>query len=90
MKELSDGGPAFPIQPRPITEGEENWIMAEGLSKREHFASMALQGWISRLPSELEAWMLTKANGQWRHEAAEMAVECADALLMALEKERKS
>lgn len=57
-----------------------------GLTKREHFAAMAMQGLtanadVMSVLSELQS----KGKGQLNHLVARMAVEHADALLKALE-----
>jgi len=48
-------------------------VLRRGLTKREYFASVALSGMM--------------ANGDWtEREAAVIAVDCADALIAALER----
>lgn len=46
--EINDGGPAFPAQPRCVTSGgmrvDTHW---PGMSLRDHFAGLAMQGLIA-------------------------------------------
>lgn len=54
MSEIDDGGPAFPVSPKKVEAGVV-YITCDGLSKREWFAGMALQGFLSggvTLPSD--------------------------------------
>lgn len=50
-----------------------NFNVSYGLTKREQFAAMAMQG------------ILSCDNSEFSHVAAQRAVECADALLFELE-----
>lgn len=63
----SDGGPAFPV---PISGSEAKY--AEGMTLRDLFAGMALQGILAR-SSEWET--------QWGDSRAKQAFEIADAML---------
>ena len=70
---------AYPLQ---LQEGEtadsiKRHGVADGLTKREHFAAMAMQGFISD-----EAW--SRKVGMAK--LATLSVEAADALLAELEK----
>ena len=58
-----------------------------GLTKREHFASMAMQGLLanSKLP-EITAYVTSNFNVSAEQAASMMAIENADALLAELEK----
>lgn len=66
---------------QPVHAGEWEYIngnraAAKGITKRELFAAMAMQGYIARaLPGEPAYW-------------ADLAVKCADALLAELAKEQ--
>ena len=69
--------PAAPTSPK---NSDPAWSAARagGLTKREHFAAMAMQGLCHA----------TSENGEWAHDAttaAEVAVNYADALLRVLE-----
>ena len=55
---------------------------ADGLTKREHFAAMAMQGFISD-----EAW--SRKAGMGMAKLATLSVEAADALLAELETVKK-
>ena len=43
MSEIDSGGPAFPVSPKKVEAGLV-YMACDGLSKREWFAGMALQG----------------------------------------------
>ncbi len=68
-----DSGPAFPNIARDMMEGER-WRWVDGLSKRELFAAMAMQGLVTNLP-----------KGFKPKDIAWAAVAAADALLEELE-----
>lgn len=82
----NDGGPAFP---RTLPTGEfppdecAGIIAAhEGMSKRELFAAMAMQGFASvmdKMPANTECISAS-------HLLAAMSVKCADALISELSK----
>lgn len=64
---------------KPAFTGIVNEAHQEGLTKREYFAGLAMQG------------LMTSQNqeGEWRHDiksCAEISVQIADALLAELEK----
>ena len=61
--------PAFPT--------ENNGIYFSGLTKRELFAAMAMQGLLAN-------WSDLQRDGFLDHEIAEFAVQRADALIQAL------
>jgi len=66
-----------PAMPLPL--GSETSSGQDGLTKREHFAAMAMQGLCHA----------TTNNGTWAHHASTMAhtaIEYADALLSELDK----
>lgn len=56
--------------------------LIKGLTKREYFAAMALQGLLSNGDGPADVWIADKGMGP----VAQMAVECADALIKALNK----
>ena len=58
-----------------------NTTLHEGLTKREYFAAMAMQGWVAG------GYMTNSVDG--RALAAERSVIHADALIEALNKETK-
>ena len=68
------GGPAFPIVDLDLTHPEAAKYM--GLTKREIFAAMAMQGIISSVPDSLLP-----------ADVAEWSKEFADTLIAELEKE---
>ena len=76
---------SLPAMPSPIATGDEGTIynileqsggVLGGLTKREHFAAMAMQGYISAGSTGMPD----------AGEIAALAAECADAMLSALEK----
>lgn len=75
--------PAFPSQPH---DGSGNPACAAniGLTKRELFAAMAMQGWLAGCRN---AYGEFTAPGAHAHVAAESAVIFADALIAALSDE---
>lgn len=66
--------PAFPIMGTYTNDGVGVAEPAYGLTKREYFAGLAMQGLVSRI------------GGYDPNLAAEVAVTSADALLLALER----
>ena len=73
--------PAMPISPASPNSSDPEWAAAVGvgLTKREHFAGLAMQGLCSGCDSD----------GCWTHDAgitAAAAIEYADALLTELDK----
>lgn len=75
--EKNDGGPAFPFM--YDVENESNMVPHTGMSLRDHFAGLAMQGLISA----------TNAEGEWTSPAdiqlGERAYRVADAMLKARE-----
>ena len=79
---------AFPKQKQILGSGEDYHEIpgADGLTKREYFAAMAMQGMVAN-PAIMEALtssQLIKGNGAER--VAEVSVQYADALLNELSK----
>ena len=74
--------PAFPGQARDA-QGNPIAEYADGLTKRELFAAMAMQGWLAGCDN---AYSEFTSPGTHAHVAAESAVKFADALLAALDK----
>lgn len=74
---------AFPHKTKiPLTETEiDNVITHSGLTKRELFAAMAMQGLVSSL---------TIGRDEHLHLMAQTAVEYADALISELAKDNKT
>ena len=70
-----NGGPAFP-RSRSV-ERDDVWDEEEGMSLRDWFAGMALQGLISRIPASA----MPDANG-----LADFAYEFADLMLLERQK----
>lgn len=68
--------PAFPYSADEAIQ-EDDYLASSGLSKREYFAAMALQGIMASLKP-------------FPYDAAEMAVIMADQLIEALNKNEKS
>jgi hypothetical protein len=90
---MNDGGPAFPHL-RAECQTSHETEMYIGLTKRELFSAMAMQGWVSTLLNDDVC--LTKADPDYyrvsrEHFAAvaEWAVGYADALIGALKEEPK-
>jgi len=79
MSEPRDGGPAFPRSGFDIAENSLKSIAGEeGMSLRDWFAGMALQGFCGMSDTE--------GNWTWTvEEAASTAYRCADAMLKARE-----
>ena len=48
MSEIDSGGPAFPVSPKKVEAGLV-YMACDGLSKREWFDGMALQGLLDNL-----------------------------------------
>lgn len=69
--------PAFPC----AAMDKDGLIHQEGLTKREWFAAMAMQGFLANSYSDGTTRPLSTVN---RHEIANMAVEQADALMIRL------
>ena len=72
--------PAFPLHPNH----DSRYVDYEGLTKREHFAGLAMQGLLSSFTENA-------AMGLWTTEIEELAstsVQLADALLLALNQEK--
>lgn len=65
---------------------ESNGWHEQGLTKREYFAAMAMQGLLSNSAVNT---LLSDDKAMQRIQIAETATECADALLSELEKEQK-
>jgi hypothetical protein len=64
---------------QPAFTGIVNEAYQEGLTKREYFAGLAMQGLMTSQDQ----------NGSWRHDiktCAEISVQMADAILAELEK----
>lgn len=80
----------MPAMPTPYAVSEAGDIYGGGegecgLTKREHFAVLAMQG---LLASTL--FTTSKTPEYWKNDTIESAVEFADALLAELDKEVKS
>lgn len=74
MSEKNDGGPAFPCEQHETQEGTWNQTFEPGMSLRDWFAGMALQGLASA----------TDASGAWTGAdptVANQAYRIADAML---------
>ena len=57
-EKTEDGGPAFPVLPPVDAEGRVAWSFpypASGLTKRQHFAGLAMQALMSLPPDTLLA-----------------------------------
>jgi len=81
--------PASAILETQIVQGHETMdYSSKGLTKRELFASTAMQGLLANYDeeklSELSEWVGVRAE----QALAEMSVELADALIEALNKKR--
>lgn len=79
MSARDDSGSAFPIEG---FEDRDRWIRSGGLTKRELFAAMAMQGLLAQSDEEGNGW---SAESPYREKAAQEAVAFADALLAALQ-----
>lgn len=68
-----------PIFPKTIQNGDDQyaWSTTNGLTKREYFAAMAMQGIISKRDND---------SGVYTKEIVERSVQCADALIEELNK----
>ncbi|KKJ32115.1 hypothetical protein T637_09675 [Enterobacter hormaechei subsp. hoffmannii] len=74
MSKENHGGPAFPHIRKPVAPGVEEVITNGGMSLRDYFAAMAMQGKLSN-----PEWMASDAR------TATEAYEMADAMLRARE-----
>jgi len=84
---LTSGSLAEEIQVEGAAEGVTmtEWVDAQGLSKREHFAAMAMQALITgKVKIDVDEDTIVKTVGQV---CAERSINYADALLAALEKQ---
>lgn len=83
-EKINDGGPAFPWQQSP---GNQNNL---GLTKREHYAGLAMQGLLGRdiLTADARPYYEMDSSRDIEKLAAE-SVEVADALLAELAKEKQ-
>ena len=72
--------PAFPGQARDA-QGNPIAEYADGLTKREYFAAMALQGWLAGCQN---AYSEFTGKAKYAATAAECSVKFADALIKAL------
>jgi len=71
-----DGGAAFPAMGERNTPDGAAYVWNEGMSLRDHFAGLAMQGMIA---SAIDDW-------GYREELCEEAYKYADAMLKAREK----
>ena len=78
----------MPAMPQPIAANETEVIDTNeycpgnaGLTKREHFAGLAMQGLLSST-----LFTVSETPEYWMKDTIEAAVEFADALLIELEK----
>ena len=76
MKKIKE--PAFPF----IGEFGNNQYLEEGLTKREYFAGLAMQGFMAMCAGNTD---LVKANIKYPNRLADMAITFADELLNQLE-----
>lgn len=72
---IIDGGPAFPFTSNDISNVK---MQAQGMSKREYYAAMALQG------INAGYWSNPEMSGLSPRDRADEAVQSADALIAAL------
>jgi hypothetical protein len=75
--------PAFAV-PEAGTESHTTWQGQKGLTKREYFAAMAMQGELSAQDFTGEGFYYNDESG--RETVAQKAVAFADGLLKELEK----
>ena len=81
MTKQFDGGTAFPrLDYKPYGDGSGQWHNEGGMSLRDHFAGLAMQGDIAGLSINLYEY----TDGELR-EKAEAAYRMADAMLKARE-----
>lgn len=82
MSATNDGGPAFPVPGEGSWDDPATckiWQRFDGMSKREWFAGMALQGWLASFgPNDDCSSSATKAA------IAKQSFQLADAMLAAL------
>jgi hypothetical protein len=77
----------MPAMPQPIAANENEFLDTSeynkdnaGLTKREHFAGLAMQGWLARCANAPQSVKLEP------NDMAAVAVSMADALLVELDK----
>jgi hypothetical protein len=83
MMTTNNGGPAFPTQTYDRDAAFNGFSVTvtdePGMSKREYYAAMALQG------INAGYWSNPDMSGQSPHDRADEAVQCADALIAILD-----
>lgn len=77
MSKITGNEPAMPVVGR---YADKNLLEANGLTIRQHFAAMAMQGILASLDND------TAIVGSF---IADMSVRCADALIAELNKNEK-
>ena len=84
-KQIDDGGPAYPVSTRKHNnddgyghqDGASTWQFG-GMSLRDHFAGLAMQGWAANGQLKIEM----KENGPFGT-IANWSYQVADAMLLA-------
>jgi hypothetical protein len=78
---------AFPV--KRISGGNDGYLYERGLTKREYFAAVSLQGFLSTLVSDSQVKALAEQANNNKISTqvliAKMSVAAADALIAALE-----
>lgn len=77
---IDDGGSAFPFgQISEVTGAPINGYFSDGMSLRDWFAGMAMQGWLSSFGPD----MVHPVANDMEHEIAKQAYQMADAMIAA-------
>lgn len=79
MSAAHDGGPAFPTTMQHDLNGEAMTVPQPGMSLRDHFAGLAMQGWLASFERG-ERHPITTGNASW---VASVSYQMADAMLEA-------
>lgn len=80
MSDIDSGGPAFPVSPKKVEAGLV-YMACDGLSKREWYAGMALQGMLAA--NHMEQWRGKMTWPQQLHAISIDAYSLADAMIRA-------
>ena len=79
--------PVFPVAEDRKVAADIDW--AAGITKRELFAAMAMQAYLTRLQHATTDVGFSEGGEPYPPDVAEWAVRAADALIAELAKERK-
>jgi len=78
MSEIDDVGAAFPCHTNPMPGKLAN--APQGMTLRDYFAAVALQGWLASYPERVTAH---PAMNECENDVARLSYKMADAMLKA-------